>query len=565
MSTKRFLNSRVLAELKPFDDNAHGLWRFNSYVERLEDTYWNPNLALSEQVKFLLALVPENLRGSAKKHLGTLEAQFLSSKGYAYAPPPDDNADDSELFYAPISKAYLYYPDSDVEPQAEGPEGWDPSGGYLTYNTYRDETLRFVCGDFGAEDCFESLNKFRQNGTDIRAHVDDWRKLFDLYVKLSNPGVDNPHAEGTIRDLSLFSNLFYKSLDSTISQSLTTFPSNLEEAYEAAITMSRTNKKRRTLGSSPRPGSLQPATNLVSNAAKPSIHRARASQINVHEAIPAPAAPFPVSNGATQAVHNLSSYLGNVSNNGVQLVTAVCELCHLRPDASAIVKSIPCEFDALRAGVGSALRDNHTHDEVVNAIRNLVPTKYTLQSTTSKHETSEYDNLDSLSVSQLKDLHRKRKLIDSLRANTHLTDSDEDVDSKPVDGPRRTSTRRKADSHRINNLQLFTDDDAHIHTVAAFSVELNALQRTNNCLKCKSPGHYWKDCPTLVVNGIRGEFCPYCKETNHALSACPLLAQLDCRTCKGKGHTVRFCPQNACPKCQGPHPIDECNKFGKGT
>ena len=543
-ASKRHLDPRVLAELKPFatqpGEGTKGYWRFNSYVEELEDRYWNPDLVLSEQVKFLLALVPNSLRGSVKKSLGDMEHNFLSSHGYSHAPDDSYHAPE-DLFFAPISKMNCLYPEL---------EGSDEAVGVLTYKHYKDHTLLFICGDFGADDCFESLQTLKQNGTDIRAHVEDWRRLFELYVRLSNP--NNSHS---MQELTLFSALFYKSLDEDITQNLVNFPNDLESAYQAAIEMSRTNKKRRALAP---PASS--SDSLLRSSSK--VHRARSSQVNVNEVA---SSRFPVSPGATLEVRNMSSYLESAAHNGVKLLSAVCEVCHLKPNVSSIVKSTSCKYDALRAGVRSALRDNHTLDEAVNAIRNLVPTKYTVQSSSSKQESSEYDNLNELSMDELKNLHKKRKLIESLRAKTtydSLSDDESEAKAEPASRqPRTTRASKRGGPGAVHNLQTQCDDDAHIHTVAAFSVELNAIQRSSNCLKCKAPGHYWKDCPSLIVDGQRMDFCPYCKEA-HPLSTCPHLASVHCKECGGQGHTKRFCPKNACPKCNGPHPISQCTKFG---
>ena len=102
MANPTTLHPSVLNSLKPFvppssgsDSDAH--WRFHSYVESNENKFWGPTLALSEQVKFLLSLVPKSLYQSARSALERMETAHLAAAGYQ---PAVDGP-----FYAPMSKS----------------------------------------------------------------------------------------------------------------------------------------------------------------------------------------------------------------------------------------------------------------------------------------------------------------------------------------------------------------------------------------------------------------------------------------------------------------------------
>ena len=162
-------------------------------------------------------------------------------------------------------------------------------------------------------------------------------------------------------------------------------------------------------------------------------------------------------------------------------------------------------------------------------------------------------------------------MIDSLNARSSKYDDEEETEeeSKIAMAAQRVTRARGARAKsqgEVHNIAMhvcpiYSEDDAHIQTVAALSLELNNIQReTRMCTKCKEAGHFWRACPSLMrTDGTLAPFCPYCKES-HPLSTCPKLALLECRDCKNKGHTARFCPKNACPSCGGPHPLKHCKR-----
>jgi hypothetical protein len=309
-----------------------------------------------------------------------MEATHLVAAGYQ---PAVDGP-----FYAPMSKSNFTVPGA--HPDGTGP---------ILYRHYKEAVLFFVAGDFGASECFNTLSDLRQKGRDIREHVEEWRQLLELYLKLQK--TDSPEA---VKRMSLFSSLFYKSLDTEIKSALRDFPDDLEQAYESAQSANKTLKKRRSFGAEP---TSSPSTQ---HERPPGLSRAPLrAQGQGHYVHPNRALNFmAASSGHAHDAHddadryevnNLASYLDTNDTNGVKFIVSVCQVCNLQPDHNAVVSSKAYEHDALRAGVRSALSTSRSRVQALHAIKNLVPSKYTLQTSTSRHETSEYDNLDDITMS----------------------------------------------------------------------------------------------------------------------------------------------------------------------
>ena len=77
------LHPSIIGRLNLYDgDLDTESWRFSQYVEGLENKYLTRGLGLDAQVRFLLAIVPDQLLASAKTALIAKEQRYLLDNLY---------------------------------------------------------------------------------------------------------------------------------------------------------------------------------------------------------------------------------------------------------------------------------------------------------------------------------------------------------------------------------------------------------------------------------------------------------------------------------------------------
>ena len=97
------LHPSIIGRLNPYDGDLNTeSWRFSQYVEGLENKYLTRGLGLDAKVRFLLALVPDQLLASAKTALIAKEQGYLLDNLYQSMTWTEEL--DTNLFYAPACR-----------------------------------------------------------------------------------------------------------------------------------------------------------------------------------------------------------------------------------------------------------------------------------------------------------------------------------------------------------------------------------------------------------------------------------------------------------------------------
>jgi hypothetical protein len=526
------LHPSVLAALKPYSAKASDFWRFSEHVAKLESKYLNRDLLLEEKVKFLLAILPEGLSVTGKRHLLQREREFLSDNSYTefanFLPAAYD--DTSELFWAPVCQTYFGYPEAEGGPDSN----WSESTSIpeLHYEFYKQLAIQFVSGDDGVSNCLATLKSLKQNSNDLRAHIGEFTSLLNRYCQLSN------YDSAASSSLSLFTDFFYGSLDKELREALTDFPDDLEAAYSVATAASRLLQKRKRM-----------ETACSSNTHQSSLKRSATSSVHALQQA-----------YADESVANLAQCF-NETISDFDFVKTVASVCSLTPDLANIAQASKLEISGLRGSVDSVLKATPSYRHACNAIQNLTPSKFVKKTSSTRSEEAHYENLDELSTKDLKALYKKRQLIESLRSQRggvleSLSSDDEDEKEDKQQRARPSTRSRRKETANVDVLE-------HACNVAFMQECFNHVDlcvAEQLCSKCRKPGHFFRSCPELKnTDGSFKPFCAFCKG-EHMIQTCPKLLAIVCPTCKAKGHTMRFCPTIACSKCQGPHHASRCRQ-----
>lgn len=498
------------------------MWKFVGHLQSNENLHLTRHISLEEKIKFAMAHLPRSYYSPAMSHLRKKEAEYFLERGCVVA----DSAQRPEpgaSTMAPLSEdVWVLSEQPGLDGSEEGYHGPLPLPGAPPYSFYREALITFVVGPHAAFGCLKSLENLSQGSDTAEQFVARFEEHLQQYKLLNG---------GQALDGKIATRLLFSAMDSAITRTISSMDDSTYETARESLLRAAKAHDFRMLAAKSKPAQVE-SNNYVSPHGQHGWHT-----VSPHAQRTRHASSFGGPNDSIARILDVPT--------NEQYIERLCSLCGFTPNWPGVAQATSRDYSLLRHDVDSTLRQGGPYQHTVCAIRNLLPSKFTQSTTSTRESALVYEGLDQLSKDQLEESYRKRMFVENLKGARTFDDHDILNGPEEKQEPANKKLRRSARVESINVVEQDPSYTAFLDTCFAFTEKIGAEQgRVNTCFNCSKPGHPYRECPDLQnPDGTFRPFCAYCRK-EHNIRQCPTLAEVQCKHCNNKGHTARYCPKN---------------------